>query len=416
LNLIYSFLIFVYGFFIRVAAIINNKARQWVAGRQTIFQKLELSLRGLDRKKNPVIWVHASSLGEFEQGRPVIEAFRKSHGSCKILLTFFSPSGYEVRKNYDQADWVFYLPLDTPGNARRWIETVQPVAAIFIKYDFWFNFLQGLYKQNIPVYFISALFRPRQHFFRWYGGWFARQLSGVTHFFVQNSVSAALLENLGIRNVTIAGDTRFDRVFTIASQQHSFPLIERFISGKKVFIGGSTWKEDELLLLPLINRTELNLKFILAPHDTDPGRIQHLIGLLQQPVVCYSELNEENALRTNILIIDSVGILAQLYRYATLAYIGGGFGVSIHNIQEPITYGVPVFFGPQYHKFKEAVDLIGQGAVFSISTPDELVGNTSRILSDPLEYQHLSSICRNYVDENRGATAIIMHHLNEVFR
>ncbi|MEI7499209.1 MAG: glycosyltransferase N-terminal domain-containing protein [Bacteroidota bacterium] len=416
MRIIYTLFIHCYGLFIRLATLFNVKARLWVDGRRGLFANLGEALKQVDREKSPVIWFHASSLGEFEQGRPIIEAFRKAYPACKILLTFFSPSGYEVRKNYDQADWIFYLPLDTPGNARRWIGLVKPAAAIFIKYDFWFNFLGSLFRQNIPVYFVSAIFRPSQHFFRWYGGWFKSQLAGVAHFFVQNKESSMLLESIGLRNVTVSGDTRFDRVFAVASEKHSFPLIEQFISGKRVFIGGSTWKEDEALLFHLINHKELNLKFILAPHDPSPGRIQHILGQLDTKVVRYSELTAQKARTADVLIIDSVGILAQLYQYATLAFIGGGFGAGIHNIQEPITYGVPVFFGPGYHKFKEAVDLFGQGAVFSVTTADELVAKTARILADPDEYQHLSKLCRNYVDENRGATSKIMHYFEGVFR
>jgi 3-deoxy-D-manno-octulosonic-acid transferase len=416
MRLIYTFIICLYGLLVKLASPFNAKAMLWVDGRKGLFKKIEEAFRGLDRKNRPVIWFHASSLGEFEQGSPIIEAFRSAYPTYKILLTFYSPSGYEVRKSYGHTDWIFYLPLDTPGNARRWIDIVQPAAAIFIKYDFWFNFLGSLYKQNIPVYFVSALFRPGQHFFRWYGSWFSRQLAGVTHFFVQNDETAALLKSIGLRNVTIAGDTRFDRVYAIASQKHSFPLIEQFIYGKNVFIGGSTWKEDEALLIPLIRQKELNLKFILAPHDTSPERIQYIIGELDQPVVRYSELNKENAQQAEVLIIDSVGILAQLYQYATLAFIGGGFGTGIHNIQEPITYGVPVFFGPGYHKFKEAVDLINMGGVFSVTSAEELNVKAAGILGDPQEYKHLSTICRNYVDENRGATAKIMHYFNAVFQ
>ena len=416
MRVIYSFFIFFYGLFIRFAAIFNDKARQWVDGRRGIFAKLEGALKEVDRSKTPVIWFHASSLGEFEQGRPIIESFRQTYPQYKILLTFYSPSGYAVRKNWDQADWIFYLPLDTPGNARRWMDVVQPAAAIFIKYDFWFNFLSCLRERKIPVYFVSALFRPSQHFFKWYGGWFRDQLPAVTRFFVQNRASAQLLEGIGVTNVTLTGDTRFDRVFAIASRKHSFPLIEQFIGSKRVFIGGSTWGEDEALLIPLIRNNNLDLKFILAPHDTSPGRIQRILAQLDRPVITYSDLNPENAGQADVLIIDSVGILAQLYQYATLAFIGGGFGTAIHNIQEPITYGVPVFFGPRYHKFKEAVDLIAHGGVFCVTSTGELAATAARLLSDPAEYQRVSGLCRNYVDENRGATEKIMQELATVFQ
>lgn len=416
MKLIYSFLIFLYGLTIRLASLFNDKARQWVDGRRGIFVKLEAALKEVDRSKTPVIWFHASSLGEFEQGRPIIESFRQAYPQYKILLTFYSPSGYAVRKNWDQADWIFYLPLDTPGNARRWMDIVQPAAAIFIKYDFWFNFLACLRERKIPVYFVSALFRPSQHFFKWYGGWFRDQLPAVTRFFVQNRASAQLLEGIGVTNVTLTGDTRFDRVYAIASQKHSFPLIEQFIGSKRVFIGGSTWGDDEAVLIPLIRNNNLDLKFILAPHDTSPGRIQSIMAQLDRSVITYSDMNQDNAGQADVLIIDSVGILAQLYQYATLAFIGGGFGTAIHNIQEPITYGVPVFFGPRYHKFKEAVDLIARGGVFCVTSTGELAATAARLLADPQEYQRVSGLCRNYVDENRGATEKIMQELATVFQ
>jgi 3-deoxy-D-manno-octulosonic-acid transferase len=413
MQLIYTILIILYGLAVRIAAIFNVKARQWVDGRRGLFRKLEQAFGEHDRQKNPVMWFHASSLGEFEQGRPIIEDFRKKYPGYKILLTFFSPSGYEVRRNYDQADWIFYLPLDTPSNARRFIAIVRPPAAIFIKYDFWYNLLGNLYQQHIPVYFASAVFRPGQYFFKWYGRWGARRLGRVRHFFVQTETSAELLASLGLHNVTVTGDTRFDRVFAIASQKHAFPLIEKFIQGKRVFIGGSTWQEDEALLFPLVSRRDPDLKFIIAPHDTSSGRIQQITEQIKQPVLRYSALNESNAQDAEVLIIDSVGILAQLYQYATLAFIGGGFGAGLHNIQEPITYGVPVFFGPRYHKFREAVELVQLGGVFSVTTTEELISATGRMLADTVEYRHVSDLCRDYVEKNRGATAKIMQYLDK---
>jgi len=410
MRLIYSFFVFCYGLFIRFAALFNVKASRWVNGRHDLFFRLSAALRDVDREKNPLVWFHASSLGEFEQGRPVIEAYRKTWPECKILLTFFSPSGYEVRKNYELADWVFYLPLDTLRNARRWMETVRPGKAIFIKYDFWFNILRALKQQQVPVYFISVMFRTGQHFFRWYGGWSRRQLDAVTWFFAQNGETEELLHSIGKQNVTVTGDTRFDRVFAISTHRQSFPLVEQFAGDNRVFICGSTWKEDEALLLPLIRRRDPGLKFILAPHDPSPDRINYIMARLEQPVIRYSELNRENAGQAGILLIDSVGILAQLYQYATLAYVGGGFGSGIHNIQEPVTFGVPVFFGPGYHKFKEAVDLVALGGVFCVNSPEELIRKTDLILADRPVYQCISAICSHYVDENRGATEKIMHH------
>lgn len=408
---LYSFGILLYGFGLRIAALFNQKARLWVNGRMALFFSLEKALKSIDRKRTPVIWFHASSLGEFEQGRPVLEAFREEFPNYKILLTFFSPSGFEIRKTYDKADFIFYLPLDTPANARKWVELVNPRLVIFIKYDFWYNFLDALNQKAIPVYFISALFRPGQHFFKRYGLWFRHQLDSITWFFVQNESSEQLLRSIGKQNITMTGDTRFDRVYSIAMHKQPFPLIEKFCAGDKVFIGGSTWKDDEDVILPLTLKNRLNIKLIIAPHDVSRERIESITGRLKRPFILYSEMNEGNVSDKEILIIDSVGILSQLYQYATLSFIGGGFGGSIHNIQEPITFGVPVFFGPGYHKFKEATDLVNLGGAFCIHTAKELETKVVEILSDPEKHRRLSSICRNYVEENRGATRIIMTYL-----
>jgi 3-deoxy-D-manno-octulosonic-acid transferase len=370
-----------------------------------------MALEQVDRDKNPVVWFHVSSLGEFEQGRSVIEAVRKLWPDKKILLTFFSPSGYEVRKNYDQADFIFYLPLDTMSNARRFLEIVRPEMVFFVKYDFWFNYLKAIHSQQIPLYFISALFRKKQHFFKWYGAWFRMHLGYVSRFFVQNRESEELLRSAGIEQVTLAGDTRFDRVFAIAAQSASIPLIEKFCAGKQVFIAGSSWEPDEKVFIPLTQHKELNLKYIIAPHDTSPGRIKYILELLDQPAVCYSQLNDENAVAARVLIIDSVGLLSQLYRYAAIAFIGGGFGSGIHNIQEPVTFGAPVFFGPNYHKFREARDLVALEGAFSIADSGELMKKVVGITGNPKEHSRLSAICKKYVSENRGATEKIMTYL-----
>ena len=411
MRLLYSFFVSCYGLVIRVAALFSVKANQWIEGRRGLFGKLKASLEHVDRSINPIVWFHVSSLGEFEQGRSVIEAMKMRWPEKKILLTFFSPSGYEVRKNYHQAEFVCYLPLDTPDNARRFLDIVQPEMVFFVKYDFWFNYMEVLHRQNIPLYFISVLFRKNQHFFKWYGGWFRRHLRYVNHFFVQNRESGELLESIGIMHVTLAGDTRFDRVFSIASQHISMPLIEKFCAGKPLIIAGSSWPPDETVFIPLIKQKELNLKYIIAPHDTSPGRIGFIREHLDEKVVCYSDLKEDNACNSNILIIDSVGILSQLYRYATIAFIGGGFGSGLHNIQEPVTFGVPVIFGPDYHNFREALDLIALGGAFSIASSGELINKVIEITGNPSEHSRISAICSNYVAENRGATEKILKFL-----
>ncbi|MDP1621024.1 MAG: glycosyltransferase N-terminal domain-containing protein [Bacteroidales bacterium] len=411
MRLIYTFLVRCYGLFIGIAAKFDSKAGQWVDGRRGLFAKLVSALKQVDRNRSPIIWFHVSSLGEFEQGRPIIEAFRNRWPEKKILLTFFSPSGYEIRKTYDQADFIFYLPLDTLANARKFIDIVQPEMVFFVKYDFWFNFLHAIHERKIPLFFISALFRKNQYFFKWYGGWSRSHLYHVNHFFTQDRESVALLRSAGVSEVTMTGDTRFDRVASIASKPVPMPLIEKFCAGKQVFIMGSSWEPDETVVFPLTRHKELNLKFIIAPHDTSPGRIRFIREHLDQPVVLFSELNNENAGMADALIVDSVGILSQLFRYATIAFIGGGFGSGIHNIQEPITFGVPVFFGPRYHKFREAGDLIALGGAFSITTTDELLKKVQEITQDQKEHSRLSGICTQYVAEHRGATKKIMRYL-----
>ncbi|MCX6304463.1 MAG: 3-deoxy-D-manno-octulosonic acid transferase [Bacteroidetes bacterium] len=414
MRLIYSFLVYCYGLFLRIAARFNLKARQWVAGRRGLFVSLEAALRQVDRRKTPVVWFHVSSLGEFEQGRPVIEAFRKRWPEKKILLTFFSPSGYEVRRHYELADFVFYLPLDTPANARMFLEIVRPEMVFFVKYDFWFNYMKTIHDLHIPIYFISALFRKNHHFFKWYGEWFLSHLRHVSHFFVQNNESGDLLKAAGIEQVTVAGDTRFDRVFAIAAHPVSLPLVEKFCDGKQVFVAGSSWEPDEAVFLPLINRQETEMKFIIAPHDTSPARIRFIREHLNVPVVCYSELNGDNATATNVLLIDSVGILSRLYRYATIAFIGGGFGSGIHNIQEPVTFGVPVLFGPNYHKFSEARELVALKGAFCISSSEPLDQKVRDITGSRQEHSRLSAICSSYVTRNQGATEKIMQYLEQV--
>ena len=416
MKFIYNLGIHIYGLLIRLASIFDLKARQWVTGRKELFRQLENAFRDRDPAGKPLIWFHASSLGEFEQGRPIIEAFRKRYPRYRILVSFFSPSGFEVRKNYDQADYVFYLPLDTPARAKRWIEIIRPAMAVFIKYDFWFNMLNELHRERIPVYFISALFRPRQHFFQFYGGWFREQLGAVTWFFTQNEQSRALLESIGLKNASVTGDTRFDRVYAIAKQRQSFPLIERFCGQNRVFIGGSIWKEDDNLIIPLTEDPGIVMKYILAPHNTSPERIQSLKERLKKPAITYSELTDQNASDFDLLIIDSVGILAHLYQYAAMAFIGGGFGVSIHNIQEPITFGIPVLFGPRYHKFKEATDLVSLGGAFCVHDATELSQQVRKLLADPVYHQNIAALCIGYVNENRGATEKIMRYFETVIR
>ncbi|MBI9036986.1 MAG: 3-deoxy-D-manno-octulosonic acid transferase [Bacteroidales bacterium] len=358
-------------------------------------------------------WFHTASLGEFEQGRPLIEGFRKKYPNFKIFLTFFSPSGYEIRKNYSVADYIFYLPLDTPKNAKKFVEIVDPQIVFFVKYEFWYNFLRVLKSKGKTVFIVSGIFRKEQHFFKWYGSWFRKILKLITFFFVQNQESKELLNKIGIENVEISGDTRFDRVFEISQNKKSFPLIETFKHNSDIFLGGSTWPADEELIYSLINKKTENLKFIIAPHEVHKERIKLLKEKFLKDVLLFSDVlsgqvEKEEIKNSKILIIDSIGILSHLYHYSKFAYIGGGFGVGIHNILEAVTFGKPVFFGPNYKKFQEANDLINLGVAFCVHNDSELIENVKAFSANIEKYNKCSKSCSNYILDKKGATEIIL--------
>ena len=358
------------------------------------------------------VWFHAASLGEFEQGRPLIEALKRQHPQLKIALTFFSPSGYEVRKDYALADEVAYLPIDTHKYARQWVNRHHFVAAFFIKYEFWFNYMQALHDKGIPLYYISLILKPEQFFFKWYGRWFRRQLGHVTHFFVQDETTKNLLKDVGFDNVTLCGDTRFDRVAAIAQTAKRFPDIEEFIHGRHCIIAGSTWPPDEKLLLPFIKKLPEDYCMIIAPHDISMKHVSQITGQLDDYQL-YSEYpSGENS---KILVLNIIGILSQLYQYARFVYIGGGFGVNIHNIQEPVTFGCPVVFGPKYKSFKEAVDLVSLGGAFSIKSQEELNQIFDRLIRDESFCENASKTCRDYLATQLGATEAIMKRITATF-
>jgi len=376
---------------IRIAALFNSQAKLWIKGRKAIFQKLAEATK----EDQDIVWFHCASLGEFEQGKPIIEGYKIKYPTHKILLTFFSPSGYEIRKNYDGVDWVFYLPADTKKNAKQFISIVNPIKVIFIKYEFWFNYMNELNKKNIPFYSVSSIFRRDQSFFKY--DWLAKQLNNVIHFFVQDQNSKELLKNIGFSNCTVAGDTRFDSVIINTQNAISIPLIEEFSKNKTTIICGSTWPKDEALLTKYIKENP-NYNYIIAPHE-----MQHISELKNQTnALLFSKANNTNIKNSNILIIDSIGILSNVYKYGNLAYIGGGFGSGIHNILEAVTFGLPVVFGPNYQKFKEANELIELKGAKSISNYSEL---ETTILSF-IDFD--SSICKNYIKNNAGATDIII--------
>ena len=391
---LYTFGVRAYALGVKVAACFGNaKAKLWVEGRKRPLPQTE--------EDGAWVWFHAASLGEFEQGRPLIEALKQRYPQLKVALTFFSPSGFEVRKDYALADEVLYLPIDTMKNARMWVKRHRFVAAFFIKYEFWFNYMKALADQRVPLYYISLILKPNQYFFRWYGGWFRKQLQHVTHFFVQDETTQDLLQSFG--NVTLCGDTRFDRVAAIAKTAKRFPEIEKFINGRKCIIAGSTWPPDEKLLIPYLESLPEDYCMIIAPHDISEKHLKQIREVL-------------NGIDSGkVHLIDTVGILSQLYQYARFVYIGGGFGVNIHNIQEPVTFGCPVVFGPKYKSFKEAVDLVGLNGAFTINNQTELDQVFDRLINDETLYKQASETCRKYLDSQLGATEAILQEITSTF-
>lgn len=416
MRFLYSIGIQFYALGVRIAALWNPKARLMVDGWQRTFGRLSVAPVG----KGLTAWFHASSLGEFEQARPVLEAFRRQHPDYKICVTFFSPSGYEVRKNYAEADFICYLPMDTPANARRFVNLLCPTVAFFAKYDYWFNYLEQLYRRDVPTYIFSALFRPNQYFFRWYGTWFRNSIGRCfTHLFVQNEESMRLLQAHGIPQVSVAGDTRFDRVQSIAQAAPHNEVVEAFLSSTPnghVLLAGSSWEPDEAHLHQYLLHAPDNLLFILAPHVVSPAHLNHIETLFgKENCVRYSTLLSNGASlpspTPHVLIIDNVGMLSSLYRYADVAYIGGGFGKGIHNLLEAIVFGKPVVFGPAYHKFREACDIIRLGGGFSYSQYPDLEQHLDNLFSHPEHYAQASSVCLQYVAANLGSTDSILEEI-----
>ncbi len=393
---------------LQLVAPVNAKARQWVEGRYNWINRLT---HQLENNQSPIAWFHAASLGEFEQGRPVIEAYREQYPNHKILLTFFSPSGYEVQKHYVEADYVLYLPADTPSNAHQFVSLVKPRIAFFIKYEFWYNYLHELKAAHVPVICFSAIFRPNQLFFKSYGYFYRSLLSYFDHILVQNQASVQLLESIGIHNVTLAGDTRFDRVWQIAATTQEIPVARLFKDNQPLLVIGSAWPEDMNVLIPFINTFPRQLKVIIAPHEIHDGQISQWQSQLIRPSVRFSQTQEADAAKVNILVIDNVGMLSSLYQYGEFAYIGGAFRQGLHNILEAATFGMPLFFGPDYSKFQEAVDLVNEGAAFPIRNMDELTAAFTKQYADAENAAHIS---RRYVQRNIGAMGKVMEIVNKI--
>ncbi|WP_345950301.1 glycosyltransferase N-terminal domain-containing protein [Mucilaginibacter sp. PAMB04274] len=401
--ILYNIGIRFYYFFAIIVSLFNTKAKAWVNGRRS--QKI------IPLKNS--IWFHFASLGEFEQGRPVMEAIKTLYPEHPIVVTFFSPSGYEIRKNTPLADAVYYLPLDTASNAQEFVAAIQPVAAIFTKYEYWYHYFNELHSMQVPLYVISAIFRQKQVFFKSYGSLHRQILSKITCLFVQDEASKELLSTIGISNVLVSGDTRFDRVWTNANTPKALPLIQQFKSGHSVFVAGSTWPPDEAIIAPLLN-THPDWKFIFAPHEITSEKIDNLIKLLPKGKTArFSQIAElKNELSTyQALIIDNIGMLSSLYQYGEIAYIGGGFGVGIHNTLEAAAFGLPVIFGPNYTRFKEARDLVKLKAGFSINNQQQLTDIANELIGDNAHWAHASRTAKNYVANGKGATEMIMKNI-----
>ncbi len=386
-----------------VASLFNRKIRTMMRGHVDAWRILRRSVE----KGQTYVWFHAASLGEFEQGRPLMERLKREHPEKKILLTFFSPSGYEVRKDYAGADIVCYLPFDTPFNARKFVRLAQPEAAYFIKYEFWRNYIEVLHKRGIPSYSVSSIFREGQIFFRWYGRGYARVLHRMTHLYVQNETSRQLLSQLGVDHVTVVGDTRFDRVIDIRNAAKPLPLVERFAGCWRVLVAGSSWAPDEDIIIPYFN-SHPNLKLVLAPHVVSEEHLRQIEGKLQRPAIRYSAATSKSVVEADCLIIDCYGLLSSIYRYAAVAYVGGGFGVGIHNVPEAAVYGVPVVIGPNNKKFREAQALLQNGGCREITSAEEFNALLDRFLADKDELQRAGEAAGSYISENAGATDVIL--------
>ncbi|MGL2987320.1 3-deoxy-D-manno-octulosonic acid transferase [Flavobacterium sp. RSSA_27] len=406
---LYNQIVFTAGFLLKIVALINPKMALFIKGRKAIFKTLEEKIQSNDKS----IWFHAASLGEYEQGLPVIEKIKEKYPSHKIIVTFFSPSGYEVRKNNTVADCTVYLPLDTQKNAKQFIELAHPELVFFIKYEYWPNYLNELKKRQIKTYLISGILRENQAFFKWYGGFYRKALDAFDYFFVQNESSKQLLQSLGHQNVLVSGDTRFDRVSTILEKDNTLDFIAEFKNNKTTVVVGSSWPKDEEIIAQYINEySNENLKFIIAPHNIKAEQITNLRALITKPTVLFSEKENQSLSDQHVFIIDTIGILTKIYSYADVAYVGGGFGnPGVHNILEPATFGIPIVIGPNYSHFAEATALVKTKACIAIKNKTELSLIFNELLNNTRIRKEKGVICSEFVQNNKGATHSIVNHI-----
>lgn len=397
---------------LKMLGMVNPKIKSFVKGRATVFEDLEREIPS-DKK---IIWVHAASLGEYEQGLPIIQQLGKDFPDYKVLLTFFSPSGYEVRKNTPHAHMVSYLPLDTQGNAKRFIQLVKPVLTIFIKYEFWPNYFEQLHINKIPTLLVSGVFRQDQSMFKQYGGWLKKSLDTVTHFFVQNQASYNLLIQQGFDNVSLSGDTRFDRVSHQIEVDNSLDFMDNFVGDNYCMVFGSSWPEDEAVFIDYINDSDHNkIRFVIAPHQIESSKIEKLTTKLKVPFKRFTQLKEDEVPTENVLVLDTIGLLTKVYSYAHVAYVGGAMGsTGLHNILEPATFGIPIIIGQHYQKFPEAVKLRELAGLFSVSSTADFYDITDRLLKDPSFREKTGMICGHFVNSNTGATRIVMQYITQL--
>lgn len=409
MKLLYNLSIIIYTLLIYFFSLFNSKASRWIRGRKG----WKKQIAGKFSPTDTVYWFHCASLGEFEQGRPVIELIKERVPEVKILLTFFSPSGYEIRKDYENADLVMYLPADMPRNVRYFLEQANPAKAVFIKYEFWYNYLAELNRRSVPVYLISGIFRPSQHFFRYYGRYFFNYLKQFSQFFVQDKESENILIKAGISQVAVSGDTRFDRVYAISQSAADNPLLANFKAGSKLIVAGSSWPRDEEIISRFINTGQTDAKWVFAPHEVDPAHINQLEKLLKVPVIRYSKAGNADISDYKVLIIDSIGLLSSVYKYADISVIGGGFGRGIHNILEPATWGIPVIFGPNYKKFKEANELLNSGGAMTFDCYSRFESIINNFMTDQGLLIKSSEISLKYIEKNLGASHFVADRLIE---
>jgi 3-deoxy-D-manno-octulosonic-acid transferase len=393
---------------VKLASAFNPKARLMISGRKNWRTNLTQQID----KNSSYIWVHCASLGEFEQGRPLIEKLKKEYGEkYKIILTFFSPSGFEIRKNYDKADVVCYMPFDTPSNARDFINIVNPVCAVFVKYEIWYYHLKELKLKNIPSYLISGIFRENQIFFRWFGKSYKEALGFFTHFFLQDNNSENILKNAGLENTTVCGDTRTDRVISVAAETYENKYLETFSSGNKTLVCGSTWPADEKFLAEFANKNNDCYRFIIVPHETNESHLKHIENIINIPNIRFSNIDQISS-ETRVVIVDSIGLLSKIYRYAHIAYIGGGFGKGIHNTLEAAVYNIPVIFGPRYEKFREARELIDLKCGFSVKNYSDLENIIFMLVKQEELYLNVKKGLSSYISSSFGATDKIFNNLH----